>query len=100
MLLCGCRASPLQAYLFERLRLGVPGVAGELLAHRHRLLAERGCMEQVVRQYNRLLLVLSKDERRLFKDRIRWAGGAVMLGQGRRGCASGVGRRWQQRPAR
>ncbi len=64
-------APPLQACLFERLRLGVPGVASELLAQRQRLLLEQGNMAQLVRSYNRILQALSKEERRLFKDRIR-----------------------------
>ena len=74
---CTCRATKLlgapalQAFMFDRLRLSVPSVASELLAQRQRLLAERGCMTQVANKYNHLLQALSREERRLFKDRIR-----------------------------
>lgn len=64
--------APLQAYLFERLRLGVPGTLNDIMSQRHRLLAEYSSLNQLVHQYNTLLQSLSKDERRLMKDRIRY----------------------------
>ena len=60
----------MQAFLFQPLRLGVPSTASELLTQRHRLQAVRGGMEQLVHCYNHVLQALSKEERKLYRDRI------------------------------
>ena len=62
-----------EAALFERLRMGVPAVAHDLLQGRARLLGLRVAAEQVAHAYNAVLGRLSADDRRLCRDRIRWA---------------------------
>lgn len=70
-----------QGSMFERLRLGVPGAVSDLLAQRHQLHALHTCLVQyVVRPYNSILESLSKDERRLFQDRLRYLDRRVLPG--------------------
>ena len=80
-----------EALLFERTRLGVPHAAAVLLEHRARLRSLQVCATGVARLYNALLGGLAREERRLFRDRLRCVLGRVGRGGG---AMRGGGRRW------
>lgn len=60
-----------EAHLFDRLRMGVPGVAQDLLRERPRLRALWVGAVEVARAYNAVLGSLSAEDRRLCRDRLR-----------------------------
>ena len=62
-----------ESYVFERQRDGGPGAALDLLPERQRLRALVVGVQAVASAYNRVLEGLSTQDRRLCRDRIRWA---------------------------
>eukprot|EP00879_Flechtneria_rotunda_P019356 GHRR01020328.1.p1 GENE.GHRR01020328.1~~GHRR01020328.1.p1 ORF type:complete len:1679 (+),score=578.13 GHRR01020328.1:143-5179(+) len=56
---------------WERLRMAVPYIAMEIQAQREKYRVLRDNMLMVVREYNKVLVALDAEERKLFFDRIR-----------------------------
>lgn len=69
-----------EGFIFTRLRLGVPPAVTELLQERPRLRSLWVSAVQVCRAYNAVLGSLGAEERRLCRDRIRWAGSSLSVG--------------------
>ena len=60
-----------EVHNWERMRMSVPYIAMEINAQRDKYRVLRDNIVMVVRDYNKILLALDKEERRLFHDRIR-----------------------------
>ncbi len=83
-----------EGFLLERQRLGVPLAVAQLLQELPRLRSLWVSGVQVCRAYNAVLGSLSAEDRRLCRDRIRWAGHS---GMGRGGMSVQGGKRaWRQ----
>lgn len=71
MLMFRSRLHTPQVQNWERLRMPVPYIAMEINAQREKYRVLRDNILMVVRDYNKILTSLAKEERRLFHDRIR-----------------------------
>ena len=60
-----------EVHYWERLRMQIPYHAMEINAQREKYRVLRDNILMVVRDYNKILLALDKEERRLFHDRMR-----------------------------
>lgn len=60
-----------EVYNWERMRMSVPYIALEINAQRDKYRVLRDNIIMVVRDYNKILMALDKEQRRLFHDRIR-----------------------------
>ena len=60
-----------EVHYWERLRFSIPLVAMEIQAQREKYRVLRENVLRVVRDYNKVLSALDKEERRLFQDRIQ-----------------------------
>lgn len=76
-----------EASLFDRLRLGLPGAAQDVLKERQRLRALAVGALAVARSYNALLGSLSAGDRRLCRDRLRWGSGRGSANACRHACS-------------
>ncbi|GIM07381.1 hypothetical protein Vretimale_11536 [Volvox reticuliferus] len=69
-----------EVHFWERMRLAVPLVAMEINAQREKYRVLRDNILMVVRDYNKILTALDKEERKLFHDRIRYLDRRIMPG--------------------
>lgn len=69
-----------QVHYWERMRMNIPYVAMEINAQREKYRVLRDNMLTIVRDYNKILLALDREERRLFHDRIRLMDRRIMPG--------------------
>eukprot|EP00798_Chlamydomonas_sp_ICE-L_P021926 gene21926-28972_t len=69
-----------EVHYWERMRMSIPYIAMEINAQREKYRVMRDNDLMVVRDYNKILTVLDKEERRLFHDRIRHLDRRIMPG--------------------
>ena len=72
-----------EVHYWERMRMSVPYIAMEINAQRDKYRVLRDNIIMVVRDYNKVLTALDKEERRLFHDRIRTLDRRIMPVGGR-----------------
>ena len=69
-----------EVHYWERMRMPIPYVAMDINAQRDKYRVLRGNVLSIVRDYNKILGALDKEERRLFHDRIRSLDRKIMPG--------------------
>lgn len=69
-----------EVHNWERMRMAIPYIAMEINAQREKYRVHRDNILMVVRDYNKVLMTLDKEERRLFHDRIRHLDRRIMPG--------------------
>ncbi|GMH41208.1 hypothetical protein BSKO_09118 [Bryopsis sp. KO-2023] len=69
-----------EVHYWERMRMNIPYIAMEINAQREKYRILRENVLVVVRDYNKILMALDKEERMLFHDRIRYLDRRIMPG--------------------
>lgn len=73
-------AMNLEVHHWECMRMSIPYIALEINAQREKYRVLRDNILMVVRDYNKILTALDKEERKLFNDRIRFLDRRIMPG--------------------
>ncbi|CAD7695690.1 unnamed protein product, partial [Ostreobium quekettii] len=70
----------LEVHHWERMRRGIPYIAMEIQAQKEKYRVLRENVLMVVRDYNKILMALDKEEKKLFHDRIRYLDRRIVPG--------------------